>query len=311
MAKACTGHDGAIVLRDAYHGITDAVFEFSPEMRDDADLAPHVAAIPAPDDYRGPHRRGEPDLGERYAAYADQAIEALRKRGHELAALYIDPGLMSSGVLEAPEGYLPALFERVHAAGGLCVADEVQSGFGRMGTHLWGFEALGGAPDIVTLGKPIGNGHPLAALVTRPEILRSLTMQTDVFSTFGGNTVACAVGLAVLDVLEREGLRESALRVGAHLKARLRALAERHPLIGDVRGSGLILGVELVRDRESLEPAAREAHAVMNRMREDGVLVGLTGSHGNVLKIRPPLAFGESDADALADALDRAIVALA
>jgi hypothetical protein len=199
----------------------------------------------------------------------------------------------------------------VRAAGGLCVADEVQSGFGRMGTHLWGFDALGGAPDIVTLGKPIGNGHPLAALVTRPEILRSLTQRSDVFSTFGGNPVACAVGLAVLDVLEREGLRENALRVGAHLKARLQELAARHPLIGDVRGSGLIVGIELVRDRESLEPAAQEAHAAMNRMREDGVLVGLSGMHGNVLKVRPPLAFSESDAERLADALDRALGALA
>jgi 4-aminobutyrate aminotransferase-like enzyme/Ser/Thr protein kinase RdoA (MazF antagonist) len=311
IAKAYTGHDGAIVLRDAYHGITDAVFDFSPKMRDDADIAPHVATIPAPDDYRGPHRRGEPDLGERYAAYVDEAIGVLRRRGHELAALYIDPGLMSSGILEAPEGYLPTLFARVRAAGGLCVADEVQSGFGRMGTHLWGFDALGGVPDIVTLGKPIGNGHPLAALVTRPEILRSLTQRTDVFSTFGGNTVACAVGLTVLDVLEREGLRENALRVGAHLKARLQKLAARHPLIGDVRGSGLIVGVELVRDRESLEPAAQEAHAVMNRMREDGVLIGLSGMHGNVLKVRPPLAFSESDAQRLADALDRALGSLA
>ena len=311
VAKAHTGHDGAIVLRDAYHGITDAVFHFSPEMRDDADIAPHVATIPAPDAYRGPHRHGEPDLGERYAAYADEAIEALRSRGHEPAALYIDPGLMSSGILDAPEGYLPALFARVRAAGGLCVADEVQSGFGRMGTHLWGFDALGGVPDIVTLGKPIGNGHPLAALLTRPEILRSLTQCSDVFSTFGGNPVACAVGLAVLDVLEREGLRESAQRVGARLKARLQALAGRHGLIGDVRGSGLIVGVELVRNRESLEPAAREAHAVMNHMREDGVLVGLSGTLGNVLKIRPPLALSEADAERLADALDRALGALA
>jgi 4-aminobutyrate aminotransferase-like enzyme/Ser/Thr protein kinase RdoA (MazF antagonist) len=311
VAKAHTGHDGAIVLRDAYHGITDAIFHLSPsEIREDADIAPHVATIPAPDDYRGPHRRGEPDLGARYAAYVDEAIEALRGRGHAPAAFYIDPGLMSSGVLDAPEGYLPAVFARVRAAGGLCVTDEVQSGFGRMGTHLWGFGALGGLPDVVTLGKPIGNGHPIAALVTRPEILRSLTQRSDVFSTFGGNPVACAVGLAVLDVLEREGLRENALRVGAHLKAGLQKLAARHPLIGDVRGSGLIIGVELVRDRESLEPAGREAHDVMNRMREEGVLVGLSGMHGNVLKIRPALAFSEMDAERLLDALDRALAAL-
>ncbi|HEY5657704.1 MAG TPA: aminotransferase class III-fold pyridoxal phosphate-dependent enzyme [Myxococcota bacterium] len=312
LAKAHTGNDGAIVLRDAYHGITDAVFHLSPsEIKDDAQIAPHVATIPAPDDYRGPHRRGEPNLGERYAAYVDEAVEKLRRRGHRLAAFYIDPGMMSSGVIEAPAGYLPAVFARVRSAGGLCVADEVQSGFGRMGTHLWGFEALDAEPDIVTFGKPIGNGHPLAALATRPEILRSLTQRSDVFSTFGGNPVACAVGLAVLDVLEREGLRESALRVGARLRAGLEALAARYELIGDVRGSGLIVGVELVRDRASLEPAAREAHAVVNQMREDGVLVGLSGVHRNILKIRPPLAFSETDAERLIEALARALDAQA
>jgi 4-aminobutyrate aminotransferase-like enzyme/Ser/Thr protein kinase RdoA (MazF antagonist) len=307
IAKAHTGHDGAIVIRDAYHGITDAVFALSPYETRDADLAPHVATIPAPDGYRGPHRRSERDWGARYAAYVDEAIATLRARGRELAAFFIDPGLMSSGMIDAPAGYLPAVFEKVRAAGGLCVADEVQTGFGRCGTQLWGFEMHGAQPDVVTFGKPIGNGHPIGAVVTSPEMLRSLTDRTDFFSTFGGNTVACAVGLAVLDVLEREGLQENARRVGEYLRQGLRALAERHTRIGDVRGTGLIVGVELVRDRETLEPASSETHAVINRMRELGVLVGRAGQQGNVIKIRPPLVFSEPDADLLLAALDCAL----
>jgi 4-aminobutyrate aminotransferase-like enzyme/Ser/Thr protein kinase RdoA (MazF antagonist) len=311
LAKAYTGNDGAIVIREAYHGTTDAVHDLSPyQIENPAEVAPYVVTVPAPDGYRGPHRRGAPDLGERYAACLDDAIAALRERGQAPAAFYIDLGLSSSGLVVPPEGYLRAAFEKVRAAGGLCVADEVQSGFGRSGTHMWGFEVHGAVPDIVTLGKPIGNGHPLAAVVTTAEILRSLTDRSEFFSTFGGNPVACAVGLAVLDVLEREGLRENALRVGARLRAGLAELAERHPLIGDVRGTGLLIGVELVRDRTTLEPAAEEAHDLINRMRDDGVLVGIDGPHANVLKIRPPLVFSEADAEHFLEVLDRALSAL-
>ncbi|MDH5306256.1 MAG: aminotransferase class III-fold pyridoxal phosphate-dependent enzyme [Myxococcales bacterium] len=310
LAKAHTGHAGGIVIREAYHGTTDAVYALSPyEIGDPARIAPHVVTVPAPDDYRGPHRRGSPRLAECYAAYLDEAIAMLRQRGHEPAAFYIDLGLSSSGIVVPPEGYLSAAFEKVRAAGGLCVADEVQSGFGRSGTHMWGFEAHGGLPDIVTLGKPIGNGHPLAAVLTRPEILRSLTDHYDFFSTFGGNPVACAVGLAVLDVLEREGLRENARRVGAYLRAGLEELAARSACIGDVRGVGLFIGVDIVRDRETREPDGKTAHELINRMREDGVLVGIDGPHHNVLKIRPPLVFREADADRLVESLGRALTA--
>jgi 4-aminobutyrate aminotransferase-like enzyme len=189
----------------------------------------------------------------------------------------------------------------------LCVADEVQAGFGRTGEHMWGFEAHGVVPDIVTLGKPIGNGHPVAAVVTRPEIVASLASRAEFFSTFGGNPVSCAAGLAVLDVIEREGLRQNAQRVGAHLRAGIEAIAKDCSLIGDVRGAGLFLGVELVRDRTTLEPAAETARSVINRMRDDGVLIGLEGPLGNVLKIRPPLVFSVANADRLLDALDRAL----
>jgi 4-aminobutyrate aminotransferase-like enzyme len=187
------------------------------------------------------------------------------------------------------------------------VADEVQTGFGRTGDHFWGFAAHDVIPDIVTLGKPIGNGLSMAAVVTTPAIVASLTKDTEFFSTTGGNPVSCAVGLAVLDVLEQEGLQAHAARVGATLRAQIEKLAAQHPLIGDVRGAGLFIGVELVRDRSTLEPAAKETAAVANRMRELGVLVGVEGSCANVLKIRPPLVFDENHALQFTDALDRAL----
>jgi 4-aminobutyrate aminotransferase-like enzyme len=206
-----------------------------------------------------------------------------------------------------PPGYLDSVFKKVRAAGGICVADEVQSGFARSGDHLWGFEAHDVIPDIVTLGKPIGNGLSMAAVVTTPEIVASLNEETDFFSTTGGNPVACAVGLAVLDVLQQEGLQENAARVGAKLRSQIEKLAQKHALIGDVRGSGLFIGVELVRDRTTLEPAAKETAAVVNRMRDLGVLVGREGPLGNVIKIRPPLVFDENHAQQLTDTLDQAL----
>jgi 4-aminobutyrate aminotransferase-like enzyme/Ser/Thr protein kinase RdoA (MazF antagonist) len=311
LAKAHTGQRGAIVVAGAYHGATDAVNDLSPyETESAGELAPHVRAIPAPDGYRGVYRRDEARLGERYAAAVDDAIASLRADGLAPAAFFLDTLLASSGIVIPPAGYLGAVFARVRAAGGLCVADEVQAGFGRTGEHMWGFEAHEVVPDIVTLGKPIGNGHPVAAVVTTPEIVASLASRGEFFSTFGGNPVSCAAGLAVLDVIEREGLRENARKVGAHLRAGLDALAKERSLIGDVRGAGLFAGVELVRDRATLEPAEAEARAVMNHMRDAGVLVGLEGPLDNVLKIRPPLVFTEANADQLLEALDRALAAM-
>jgi 4-aminobutyrate aminotransferase-like enzyme/Ser/Thr protein kinase RdoA (MazF antagonist) len=308
LAKAHTRNAGALVVEGAYHGTTDAVHALSPWGRAGAALAPHVRAIPAPDGFRGPHRRGEPRLGERYAAHVDRAIASLRADGLAPAAFFVDPLLSSSGILPPPEGWLRGVFERVRAAGGLCVADEVQTGLGRTGDRLFGFEAHGVVPDVVTLGKSIGNGHPLAAVVTRPEIAQSFAAaEGEFFSTDGGNPVSCAAGLAVLDVIERERLRERARDVGARLRGRLEELARHHALVGDVRGAGLLLGVELVRDRAALEPAAAEARAVVNRLREAGVLVGTEGPHANVVKIRPPLVFGDAESDRLIAALDAAL----
>jgi len=310
LAKAHTGNAGALVVEGAYHGTTDAVHALSPgEQAHGARLAPHVRAIAAPDAFRGPHRRGEPRLGERYAAHADAAIASLRADGLAPAAFFVDPLLSSSGILPPPKGWLRAVFQKVRAAGGLCVADEVQTGFGRTGDVLFGFEAHGVVPDVVTLGKSIGNGHPLAAVVTRLEIARSLAADGEFFSTYGGNPVSCAAGLAVLDVMEREGLRERARDVGSRLRARLEGLARDHLLVGDVRGAGLFLGVELVRERATLEPATAETRAVVNRMRDAGVLVGSEGPYGNVVKIRPPLVFGDAESDQLVATLASALSA--
>jgi 4-aminobutyrate aminotransferase-like enzyme len=207
----------------------------------------------------------------------------------------------------AAAGYLRDVYARVRAAGGVCVADEVQTGLGRTGTHFWAFEAHGVVPDVVVMGKPLGNGHPLAAVVTTRAVADAFDNGMEYFSTFGGNDVSTAAGLAVLDVLRDEGLQAHARAVGDRMLAGLRALAGRHALAGDVRGSGLFLGVELVRDRDTREPAGAEASAVANRMRERGILLGTDGPHHNVVKIRPPMPFSLDDADRLVDTLDEAL----
>jgi 4-aminobutyrate aminotransferase-like enzyme/Ser/Thr protein kinase RdoA (MazF antagonist) len=307
LAKAYTGHSGALVMEYAYHGWTEAVEALSPEFRPADQLKPHVRTVIGPDDYRGPYRRGGNDIAARYAADADRAIRSLAEGGHKPALFIADAGLLTNGVLDAPMGWLQGIYERVRKAGGLCIADEVQTGFGRQGDAMWGFELHGVIPDIVCLGKPIGNGHPLGAVVTRPEIVQALVDQGIFFSTFGGNNVSCAAGMAVLDVLERERLPENARLVGAHFKQGLRKLAERHDLIGDVRGRGLLIGVELVRDRKSLEPAAAETKRVVNRMRDLGMLTATEGPHGNVLKLRPPICFTREQADMTIAAINQAL----
>ena len=223
-------------------------------------------------------------------------------------AAFICESLMSSaGVIEFPQGYLAEAFRHVRRTGAICIADEVQVGFGRLGTHFWGFDTQGVIPDIVTMGKPIGNGHPLAAVVTTPEIAASFKTGMEYFNTFGGNPVSCAVGLAVLDVLEEEKLQLNAFEVGRLLRTGLERLKGRHPLIGDVRGRGLFIGIELVLDRLTLEPAAAEAAYVAERMKDKGVLISPEGPRHNVLKIRPPLVIEKADVDRLIDSLDQVL----
>jgi 4-aminobutyrate aminotransferase-like enzyme/Ser/Thr protein kinase RdoA (MazF antagonist) len=307
LARTYTGRRDMLVLEAAYHGNTTSLVDVSPYKHagpGGAGAPEWVHVAPLADDYRGAHKRGDPEAGLEYAGDLARVIGAVRERSRELAGFIAESCPSVGGQLFFPPGYLAAAYEHVRAAGGLCIADEVQTGLGRIGTHFWAFEAQQVVPDIVVMGKPLGNGHPLAAVVTTRAIADAFDNGMEFFSTFGGNTVSCAAGLAVLDVMRDEDLQSRALRTGAHLLARLRLLLDRHELVGDVRGSGLFLGVELVRDRLSLEPAGAEASYVANRMREEGILLGTDGPHHNVVKIRPPMPFDAEDADFLVDALD-------
>jgi hypothetical protein len=246
----------------------------------------------------------------KYAQQVGDLAEAMHAHGRALAGFIAETCPSVGGQLIFPAGYLANVYDHVRRAGGLCIADEVQTGLGRMGTSFWAFEDHGVTPDIVVMGKPLGNGHPIGAVATTRAIADAFDNGMEFFSTFGGNTVSCAIGIAVLDVLRDEGLQAHALGVGERMLAKLRPLVDRYPIVGDVRGSGLFLGVELVLDRNTLEPAGAEASFVANRMRERGVLLGTDGPHHNVVKIRPPMPFTESDGDLLVDALEQSIAAV-
>jgi 4-aminobutyrate aminotransferase-like enzyme len=303
IARAATGRGGAVVTACAYHGLTEATHALSPEEWAKGEHPAHVATIPAPDGYRGRYSREDDGWVERYAAHIDDAARTLGDRG--FAALYLDPALTADGILSPPPSYLTEAARRAQTLGALMVADEVQAGHGRSGTHLWSFQASGISPDVVVMGKPMGNGFPVAALVVKSQLLEAIPEEVELFSTFGGNPVACVAALAVLDVIEDEGLVTSAAKVGSYLKHGLLTLAERYPLIGDVRGEGLLLGVELIDDARA--PAAGSARKITDAMRERGVLLSATGPAGNVLKIRPPLVFQNEHADLLLQALDEVL----
>ena len=304
IAATVTGRPGAIASTFAYHGVTAATADLSPEEWWPGSEPSHVELFPPPDGYRGHPRSDERGWAGRAAEHVATAAEALRARGSPLAAAFVDSAFTSEGVLCPPDEYLREAARRVRDAGGLFVADEVQAGHGRSGDRLWSFAADGVFPDLVTLGKPMGNGHPVAAVVMRRELADRFAERGHLFSTFGGNPVACAAALAVLDVIEEEGLQENARSTGSYLRERLAGLAQRHTVIGDVRGRGLLFGVDLVLDHTTREPAPDAARLVLDAMREEGVLIGSTGPHDNVLKIRPPLVFGREHADLLVETLD-------
>jgi len=307
LARTHSGREDIIVLEHAYHGHTNTLIDISPYKFDGPGgrgRKPWVHVAPIADDYRGLYRRSDAEAGAKYAAHVGEILDRVRREGRSVAA-YIAETLPSvAGQIVFPPNYLSEVYRRVRAAGAVCIADEVQVGFGRLGTHFWGFETQGVVPDIAVFGKPIGNAFPLAAVVTTQEIAASFANGMEFFSTFGGNPVACAVGLAVLDVVRDEALQDRALRVGTYWIRELKKLQECHRLIGDVRGSGLFLGIDLVRDRETREPATEEADYVVNRLRDRGILAGTDGPHHNVIKLRPPLIFSESDADLFVAALE-------
>jgi 4-aminobutyrate aminotransferase-like enzyme len=299
LARTHTGREDVIVLEHAYHGHTSTLIDISPYKFNGpggAGRKPWVHVAPIPDDYRGAHRRGETDLGPKYASYVMKILERLKNEGRSVAG-YIAETLPSvAGQIIFPAGYLAEVYKRIRDVGGVCIADEVQVGFGRLGTHFWGFETQGVIPDIVVLGKPIGNAFPLAAVVTTPEIAASFDNGMEFFSTYGGNPVACAAGLAVLDVVRDEQLQQNALTVGSAWMRELQSLQAQFPILGDVRSSGLFLGLDLVDDRSTRAPATNRAAYVVNRLRDRAILAGTDGPHHNVIKLRPPLIFSKADA---------------
>lgn len=307
IARTHTHAEDMLVLENAYHGNTGTVTDISPYKFDGpggGGRKPWVHVAPIADDYRGPYRRGEPDLGPRYAKDVAQILADMHKDGRRLAAYIAESVPSVGGQVFFPDGYLAEVYRDVRAAGGLCIADEVQVGFGRLGSCWWGFETQHVIPDIVVLAKPIANCFPLAAVVTTPEIAASFNNGMEFFSTYGGNPVSCAAGLAVLDVLRDDHLQANALTMGNDLIGKLRALQDRHPLIGDVRGMGLFLGIDLVTDRATRAPATVAANHVVNRLRERGVLAGTDGPFHNVIKLRPPMIIERADIDRFISVLD-------
>lgn len=301
LASLYTGGDGFIVTRFAYHGHSTVVAEITPAFGIGVPVGQKVRLVDAPDGYR---HAGE--VGARFAEKISEAIADLQRHGIKFAGLVLDTVCSSDGLFVDPPGFLRAALDTVHAAGGVFIADEVQPGFGRTGTGMWGFERHGLVPDIAVMGKPMGNGMPIAAVVTRDDIMTAFTSHSGYFNTFGGNTVCCAAASAVLDVIESEDLISRAARVGAYLKEQLVQVQGRHANIGDVRGVGLYAAVEfVVPDTQQHDTAL--ALRVIESMRERGVLISTCGPMGNILKIRPPLQFRETHVDMLISALDEAL----
>jgi 4-aminobutyrate aminotransferase-like enzyme len=300
IARFVTGGTGIIATDLAYHGLTSAVAEFSPSLGEAVTLGAHVRTVPAPDSYR----HAPEAMMEKFGRDVRAAIADLKRHGIRPAMLITDTIFSSDGIFAGPKGFLKPAVDAIHEAGGLFVADEVQPGFGRTGEAMWGFERHGVCPDMATLGKPMGNGYPMAGLVLRPQVIADFGPRARYFNTFGGNPVAAAAGRAVLDTIRAEGLQQNALEVGRHLTDGLKCLSARHRAIGDVRGCGLFIGVEIVADQAAGSPDAALTARIVNGLRERRVLISASGPRANVLKIRPPLVFSRNNADMLMDALD-------
>lgn len=306
LATAYTGGADFVVINHAYHGHTSALIDISPYKFNGpggSGKPAHVEVAQMPDGFRGPRRGFGHLAGEFYARSVAEKLETIQARDGQVAA-FISEGILScGGQMPLPADYLKRAYNFARKAGGLCVADEVQTGFGRVGSCFWSFELSGVVPDIVTMGKPIANGHPLGAVVTKPEIAAAFDTGMEYFNTFGGNPVSCAIGLEVLSIIQDEGLQRNALNTGRYWIERLRELSARFPVIGQVRGAGLFLGVELIRDSETLEPADWEASYIAERMKDRGILVSTEGPHHNVLKLKPPIIFRREDVDLFIEAL--------
>lgn len=304
MAHVVTGATGLIATSHAYHGNTTAVSQLSTIMPPVEGLGRHVRTIPPPDSYRPLRDLKGDKLASAYAYEVERAIDSLEADGLKLSAILVCPFFANEGFPDVPAGFMEQAIERVREAGGLYIADEVQPGFGRTGSHMWGYMAHGIVPDIVTMGKPMGNGHPLSGVVARADLVSEFREKVKYFNTFGGNAVSCAAGMAVLDVVEKENLMENARVVGDYAREGLHRLQEKHDLIGDVRGRGLFFGAELVRDRAAKDPASEETKRIVNAMRAKSVLLSKIGPHDSILKMRPPMPFSKENADQLLSTLD-------
>lgn len=300
IAQHYTGKKGIIITSEAYHGNSHLTAGFSPSLGDASPLGTWVRRVPTPDSYRIPHE----NMGRWFADQVALQIEDLERRGEGVAAFIADSIFSSDGIYAHPTDLLKPVADVVHRAGGVFIADEVQSGFGRTGDKLWGYQRHGVDPDIVTMGKPMGNGFPVAGIAVAPELVERFGSDMRYFNTFGGNSVAIAAAQAVFDVIRDEKLVQNAERVGRFLRASLSELAQRYEQIGDVRGSGMYIGVEMVKDRATKEPDAAAASALVNGLRERRVLISATGFHANTLKIRPPLTFSEDNATRLVTELE-------
>ncbi|MBB3609741.1 4-aminobutyrate aminotransferase-like enzyme [Rhizobium sp. BK602] len=300
IARHYTGGTGIIITENAYHGVTAAAVEISPSLGAGVPLGPHVITVPAPNAYRAQGR----DVGDALAEDVSKAIAFMRRHGIRPAAFIADSIFSTDGILPGPAGFLQKALAVVHEAGALYIADEVQPGFGRTGKHMWGFMRHGIVPDIAVMGKPMGNGMPIAAVVMKADVQERFGKDVRYFNTFGANHVSIAAASAVLDVIRDEKLMENAATTGEHMLAGMRALQRKFASIGDVRGAGLFLGLEFVKDGESCTPDGALALAVVNGLRERRVLISASGAHGNVLKIRPPLPFSREHADMFLETLE-------
>ena len=312
LARTRTGREDLVVVDSAYHGNTGRLVSISPYKfmgpGGTHKVEPGVHLVPIADGYRGRYKGQDSASGQ---AYGNAVGSKIHEATRPIAAFITESIWSCGGQVVPPQDYLKTAFQHVRAAGGICIVDEVQVGFGRVGKHFWGFQLQGVIPDIVVMGKPMGNGHPLAAVVTTREIAVSFDNGMEFFSSFGGNPVSCAIGMAVLDVIENESLQNHALQTGEYFKKGLGQLAERHEIIGDVRGEGLFLGVELVKDRRALTPATAEASTIINHMKGRGILMSTDGPLDNVLKIKPPMVITETDVDMVLRCLDEVLASVA
>jgi 4-aminobutyrate aminotransferase-like enzyme len=304
MARFITGGQGIICSNATYHGNSEAVDELATLFYEGKSRTKRVKAVPYPESYRPLSNAEDDALADAYADEVKKAIDEFEQEGIGFAGLLFCPIFANEGLPDVPACYMKKAVAHVRNAGGLFIADEVQSGFARTGEHMWGYQVAGVAPDIATMGKPMGNGHPLAGLVAGADLVNEFRKEIMYFNTFAGNPVQCAVGMAVLEVIEEEKLQENSKLVGEYTRTGLRKLMDKHDIIGDVRGHGLFMGAELVKDRNTKEGAPEETNRVINEMKKRGVILSKIGVYNNILKMRPPLPFSKDNADQLLSTLD-------